>query len=381
MKRIVFVMNIPSPYRLHTFSALWSECKHQGVDLHVHFMARWHKERPLSWRNPQIDFPHTFWRDSGIKTYHWNPGLVRELLRNPPDWIHLGSPFDTFTCIVLALTVRKSILCAGCEGNTKTPGVMDGFKGWFKRYIFSKCKYVTVPGVDGARYIALHQMLTKNKMPEPLMLPNLVDETRFRPRTEWSPKEIMDARNDMGANSETRLCIIPARLEPVKGLLPFIKQLTSEMLAGWRIVILGQGSLKNQILNSLAQRHIQEHFIIMDYVPYDKMPLYYASADLLLLPSIYDPNPLSVPEALFSGLPIALTDQAGNVEEGVTANKNGWVLPVNDSEKYSSVLKKVFSSTKEDLAAKGKCSVEENAQFWSTEKSVRSYLDAVIGKC
>ena len=55
------------------------------------------------------------------------------------------------------------------------------------------------------------------------------------------------------------------------------------------------------------------------------MPKYYAASDLFLLPSIHDPNPLSVVEALHSGLAVAISDRCGNVEEGVMDGDNGFV--------------------------------------------------------
>lgn len=378
MKRLSFVMNIPSPYRLHTFRVMYAECQRRGIDFHVHFMARGHKERPASWLNPQIDFPHAYWRDWGYKTHHFNPGLILELLRNPPDWIHLGSPFDTFTCIALAFLSRRAILCAGCEGNTKTPGRMHGFLGWFKRLVFSRCPFVTVPGADGARYVALHQSFTKRRMPSPILLPNLVDETRFRPREQWPSTDVAACRQGLGVKDDERLCLIPARLSPVKGLVPFMELLSRTMLAQWKIVIMGQGELRDEILAKARERQVEDRVTILDYVKYDDMPRYYAAADLLLLPSIYDPNPLSLIEAVHSGLPIAASCQCGNIDEAVTDRRNGWVLPVGEKESFARKLAEVFSTDLARLQAMGRYSYEHNAQFWRSDLAIGKYLDEVV---
>ena len=364
--KLTFVMNIPSPYRLHTFNMLWAECKKRGHELHVHFMNAGHKDRPKSWLNPQIDFPHTIWKNYGPDQHEWNPGLVRELLKNPPDWIHLGSPYDTFTCIALACLAKKSVLCAGCEGNTKTPGKMTGFIGWFKRFIFAKCPYATVPGADGARYIGLHQALTKKQMPKTILLPNLVDETRFKP-----------SNLQLQLSTSTKKVIIPARLEPVKGLVPFIELLDKEMVEGWKIVIMGQGSLHDKIVALIKAKGLEDAIEILDYVPYEKMPSFYANADLLLLPSVYDPNPLSLIEAAHCGLPIAASDQCGNIEEAVSEGKNGIVLHVKDKVRFVEDLKRVFALTREQLTEMGKWSKEHNAKFWDSELPISKYLDEV----
>jgi len=378
MKKFEVFFNIPSPYRLHLLRALCKELKERGVEFEAHFMARGHANRPKAWLNPVIDFPHRYWSDWGLGEHHFNPGLVLHGIFHPADWTWNGSPYDTFTGILAALLGRCPNKIAGAEGNTKTPGIMTGFVGWFKHLIYSRCRYAAVPGSDAISFMAMHQSHTRMRMPQPVVIPNLVDETRFLPRAQW-PKETINARrNAMGAVSEgMKICLIPARLDEVKGLVPFLENLEADWLAGWRIVILGQGPLKQTLLDAAVRKGLADRVAVLDYVSYDEMPSYYAAADLLLLPSIYDPNPLSVPEALFSGLPIALSDQAGNVEEGVTEGRNGWRLPVKDPERYPRVLKEVFTASREVLARMGRCSLEENASFWRSEAAVKRYLDGL----
>ena len=363
MKSFVAVMNIPSPYRLHLLGELARQLKERGIEFHCHFMNRGHKDRPKSWLDPQIDFPHTYWRNFGPDQHELNPGLVLRMLFSRPDWMICGSSFDTFTGIGVQLFCGARVKIGWLEGNTKTPGRLDGFLGWFKRFVIGRCKFAAVPGSDAAKYIGLHQQRTRRKMPTPVYLPNLVDESRFVP--------------SVHPNGGERTCLIPARLEPVKGLVPFFELLTPEMLEGWKIKLMGQGPLKKDIETVLAKRGIADRVEIIDYVPYDEMPRHYARADLLLLPSIYDPNPLSVIEALHTGLAVAVTNQAGNVEEAVSEGENGWVLPVLDKEAFSAKLRIVFSTEKGRLAEMGRVSKEKNARFWDTKESIARFLDEI----
>ena len=366
MKKFVAVMNIPSPYRLHLFNVMAKQLEERGVEFHCHFMAKGHADRPKSWLNPKIDFPHTYWPDYGFGQHHFNPGLIWELVRRQPEYMIIGSSFDTATGTAIALLNSKSVKCVWAEGNTRTTGQMHGFKGWFKRLVYSWFEFALVPGSEGVKYIGLHQALTKRKMPTPDVLPNIVDETRFVPVP----------RNKI---KDTRTCLIPARLEPVKGLVPFFELLTPEMLTGWKIRLMGQGPLRAEIEEVLGQRGIKKFVEIVDYVPYDEMPQNYAAADLLLLPSVYDPNPLSAIEALHAGLPLALSNMAGNITEAVTEGVNGWSLPVMDRDAYLSKLKEVFSTPLATLQEMGKKSKLVNAQFWDSEKAVKSFLDVMIG--
>ena len=377
MKSFHVIQNIPSPYRLHLFAEMHRQLTDAGVDFHVHFMSdmsRGHDERPLSWRNPKMSFPHTYWPDYGISHHHFNPSLICFLRKITPDFLLVGCPFDTFTSLFAAWLCPARVRCTWSEGNTKTPGTMTGFKGWLKRAVFSKYGLIAVPGHDAAKYIALHQTYTKRKMPDPVMLPNLIDETRFKPRSAWNMGEIEDVRTSLGVGVGERLALTPARLEPVKGLLEYISLLNPEMLSGWRVAILGQGPLKEDLFRLVRERGIGKHLVVKDFVPYSEMPKYYAAADVFVLPSRHDPNPLSVVEALHSGLPVAVSEMAGNVDEAVTEGKNGWILPVKDSLSFEQVLNRVFSSSTELLCEMGKYSCCENAQFWDTKRCVTNFL-------
>lgn len=366
MKKFIAVMNIPSPYRLHLLGELSRQLTERGIDFHCHFMAKGHADRPKSWLNPKIDFPHTYWWDAGFGQHHFNPCLVLKLLFSCPDYLMCGSSFDTFTGILIQLFSPARVKLCWLEGNTKTPGKLDGFIGWFKRLVIGHCQWAPVPGSDAAKYIGLHQARTGRKMPTPVFLPNLVDERRF------------SGGDSKLATSGERLCLIPARLEPVKGLVPFLKALNAEWLNGWKIFILGQGSLKGEIVALIQERQLADVVSIVDYVPYEEMPSWYARADLVLLPSLYDPNPLTCVEALHAGKALAVSCMAGNVEEAVTEGRNGWVLPVDEADAFTEKLKVVFATSKERLSQMGRLSHDENAQFWNTETSLAKFLNTVI---
>ena len=371
-------MNIPSPYRVYLFEELARQLEAKGVAFTAHFMTHGHGERPKSWLNPEMHFVYRYWRDYGIMHRHFNPGLIVCSWLKKADVLLVGSPFDTFTGILAAFTARAKIKCTWVEGQTKTPGKMKGIIGWFKRLVLSRFKYVAVPGNDASQYIALHQSLTKMDMPKPVFLPNLIDEARFCPRAMCPKADVASCRGKIGAKDDERVCLIPARLDASKGLIPFFEALDSELIkAGWRILVMGQGELKERIFEIVKSKGIADCVFVFDYVPYEQMPIYYASADLFLLPSLHDPNPLSVPEALHSGLPIALSEQAGNVEEGVTEGRNGWRLPVNNTEAFKEKLKVVFSTPIEQLRKMGQFSLKENAQFWNTEKAIAIFIKAI----
>jgi len=377
MKRFEVIHRIPSPYRVHLFTEMWRQLTKIGIEFHVNFasdMSRGYDERPKSWRNPKMEFPYTYWRDYGWKHYQLNPGLIAHVRKLRPDWLWVGSPYDNFTSILATLFCPAQTRITYAEGNTKTPGILTGFVGWFKRYIYSKYSFVTVPGCDAVRYMSLHQSLTKRKLADPVILPNLIDESMFRPKAAWDCDEIESMRKLFGVRKDERFAVTPARLEECKGLREYISSLNPEMIRGWKIAILGQGRLKDELNTLIHVRGLGDKIKLYDFISYSDMPKLYASADLFILPSMRDPNPLSVVEALSSALPVAVSDQAGNVEEGVTEGRNGWRLPVLDKRRYVEKLQEIFATELSVLQQMGEVSYNENAQFWNTSKAVASFL-------
>ena len=380
MKRLDVVQNIPSPYRLHLFRELYRQLQAKGVEFHVHFMSdmsRGHEERPQSWHNPKIDFPHTYWKDYGYRFHHFNPGLIWYLLCHKVDRLLVGCVFDTFTGIATATLVRAKLKCGWTEGNTKTTGRMTGFVGWFKRFILARFQKIAVPGAEGARYVELHQSYTRLKMPSPVLLPNLIDETRFRPRSAFDQREIDALRSALGCTRGVKLCLIPARLEWYKGLIEFVKALPTDLLADWKILIMGSGTLKQDIEAVIEASELRDVILIKELIPYDEMPRYYAAADLFLLPSLMDRNPLSVVEALHAGLPVAVSSCAGNVDEAVADHENGWVLDVKNETVFARQLREVFSCREDQLRTMGAVSLRVQSQFWNSKRAIAAFIEAI----
>ena len=378
MSRFEAVLNIPSPYRIHLLRVLDAELRARGVHLHVHFMAKGHAERPASWRNPQIPFAHTYWPDYGPGSYHWNPGLVLNLMRSGPcDYLMTGTAWSTVTGIVLSLLCPRRTGILWAEGNTKTPGRLDGLLGWFKRLILRQYTFAAVPGSEGAAYIGLHQQRTHRKLPAAVMLPNLVDETQFRPRASWPQDDVQGIRSRFQVSANERLALSPARLEPAKGFLEFIQHIPPHSLERWKWLIVGEGSLKEEIEKVLRVRGLFDRVSIVSYVPYAQMPLLYAAADLFILPSTYDPNPLSVIEALHSGVPLLLSKQVGNFPEALVERETGWGFSPFVPAEIERACAAAFSSPSELLERYGHAAKQRAEVIWASTPAIRRFLDAI----
>ena len=382
MATFAIVHNIPSPYRLHLFAALERELHKRGHELIVHFFAQGHHDRPDSWQHPDISFPHRFWRDYGFSIknieLHFNPGLICHLFTTRPEYVLVGGPWDTPTGFFASILARSGVKIAWMEGNTITPGRITGLIGNYKRRILAQYNYIAVPGKEGAAFVKLLHSNQAMQHSDTLLFPNLVDEGLFKSAATYTLEQKNEFRKLLGVESEEKLAVWPARLIHVKGLVEFINNMSAELLENWKILVVGEGSLKDEITHVIQLKNLSERVIIMNYIEYEKMPQLYSSADLFVLASLYDPNPLSVVEAMHSGLPLLISNRVGNFPEALEENVNGWGFDPCNPDSVFMAAKQAFSATTEKLAEMGKQSINRAKIYWDTEKSISKFLDVVL---
>lgn len=102
----------------------------------------------------------------------------------------------------------------------------------------------------------------------------------------------------------------------------------------------------------------------------------YAAADLFVLPSLRDPSPLSAVEALAAGLPLLLSDKAGNVDEVLTPG-NGWRFSPERPIEMRSLLKSILRLTRSELAAMGEVSRSKYVDEFDSDAWVHCLGDAL----
>jgi glycosyltransferase involved in cell wall biosynthesis len=132
------------------------------------------------------------------------------------------------------------------------------------------------------------------------------------------------------------LALFVGRLEPEKGV--------QVLLDAWRRASLPDAALAFAGEGPLAARLEEPGVHALGRVPRDELPVLYAAADALVLPSIrtatfLEPWGLVVNEAMHQGTPIIASDAVGAVAGGlVREGRNGLVTPAGDSGALASRL-------------------------------------------
>ena len=211
-----------------------------------------------------------------------------------------------------------------------------------------------------------------------LPLPNLIDEELFGSRVSELRGDREALRKKIGALSSDFVMLWPARLhEETKGLLNFLRAVEGSLNSRVKILIAGEGPDRPVLESWLASSSISG-VTLLGWQPEERMLELYALADLFLLPSLRDPNPLSVIEALWAGIPVLISDRCGNYPEAVEEGVNGWVVDPAAEMQMRGVLDKILRLTPDELARAGAASARIARQRFSTDANVERFVDSVV---
>lgn len=198
---------------------------------------------------------------------------------------------------------------------------------------------------------------------------NGIDLERFEPRRARSPQPF------------TILSV--ARLVEKKGLHVLIEacRLLRERGAGFRCWIVGKGAERVR-LQALIQRHgLQGQVELLGAHTQAEIVACYRGADLFVLPCVVaadgnrDGLPVSLVEALASGLPVVSTPVTG-IPEVVHEGQNGLIVPSGDAPRLADAIELLLRDRPryEGLRANARASVENIFDLRETSRVLHGLL-------
>ena len=270
-----------------------------------------------------------------------NPEIAGKIQKEQPDFIVLGGSWaHPSTWILLSQKKRiKAPIYFWAESHHHNGLKRKQTRKWkevIKKKIYDKFDGFFVPGQFAEEAILKTQCKSASNC---LRLPNLVEGKKYSMAVE-KRKSKKNLRNKYGLKSEQIILFTPSRLVDLKGILEFIENGKDE-LSGTNItwVIAGMGPLESKVRDYALQNSIDIH--LCGFIGQNEIIDYLALADWFLLPSLSDPNPLSVIEALWAGIPLALSQYVGNHPETLKDGKNGFLFDTLSKESVCGLLRKI----------------------------------------
>ncbi|MCQ6963412.1 glycosyltransferase family 4 protein [Methanolobus chelungpuianus] len=162
------------------------------------------------------------------------------------------------------------------------------------------------------------------------------------------------------------------RLSEEKGILNLMQAIPDLIL--WnkkiRILIVGDGKLKNEIKSYLDEHQLNEYVNLIGWVHYNDLPNYLNLMKLLVLPSYSEGLPNVVLEAMACGTPV-LTTPIGATLDIVKHNSTGFIMEENSSKCIAENIINAFNYPNIEQIIKNASNFVENE--FSYENSVNVF--------
>ncbi|GAB1643003.1 hypothetical protein KRMM14A1259_34260 [Krasilnikovia sp. MM14-A1259] len=365
---LVWVTNIPTPYRNHRYRVFSRLLPAMGLTFEVAFMARTEPERHWQFTAEEMNYPHRFFRGAHPQirevSVHANPGLVSYVRRRKPDLLVLGG-YSAPTLVALALAPpRQSRVLLATESPAGAPFRRTGGPVVaVKRRVVGRCAGYIVPGPRSRSYL---EEIDPGVTGKPvLQLPNIVDQALYRDGVDRLRPQRDQLRAELGIAEQEVVWLIPARLHPIKGLDRFLPLFAG--MRDTRVMLAGDGPERRRLEEICRSSDVPATFL--GTADEQQLVRLYAIADVFALPSLQDASPLSAVEALAAGLPVLLSERAGNVDE-VVQPSNGWRYDPDRPDDMAPLVRSISAMPRSELAAMGRESLRVHTENFDSERWV-----------
>jgi glycosyltransferase involved in cell wall biosynthesis len=202
-------------------------------------------------------------------------------------------------------------------------------KQWLKSYLYRHL----IDGVFYSGIRAYQYCISMGFKPEVLWRTgNVVDNEHFRRLSDEARKsgKTLDIYKDIPSD----YFLYCGRLTPTKNIPFLLKAYENYLRGGGKkdLVIVGSGPLF-QDLQKQAEAIDSKRIHLLPWLSYDELPVIYAHASCLILPSLSEPWGLVVNEAMACGLPVIVSRKCGCSPELCWRGVNGYdIAPDNDTE-------------------------------------------------
>lgn len=332
--KVLFMANIPSPYRVQFFQELSAYC-----DLTVTYEKKQAADRNDKWK---ADISDKGYHEIYLKSVFeksdsaFCPEITKYIDKGLYDIFVVGM-YSTPTGMwaIRALKKRKIPFLMNCDG-----GFIAKKESFVKRTLKTKligsAAYWLSTGKAGDEYLKYYGAEEWN-----ICRYHFSSVMRAEVLPEIIPRNKKGKYREKLNMPETRIIISVGQLIYRKGydiLLKAAKDLPDE----WGIYIIG--GRPNEEYKTMLEELELEHVHFIDFKKKEELRDYYLAADCMVLPTREDIWGLVINEAMAFGLPVVTTDRCAAGLEMIRENGNGKIVPVGHARKLSEAIKEVICS-------------------------------------
>lgn len=379
MRKLTIITDVPTPYRIYTFNLLCDKLKIENIDFEVYFLGETAAYR--YWEIDKSTLKFKFYFEKGIKvvftrrSFYLNPKIILKLINTDIDNIILGGGWSQPSIILILVLskFKKWKTYFWLELNENAVHFNNFFMNFIRLKIINLANNFILPGESALKFLKKINYKPFNY----IFFPNLINETFYIREEKIDLVQFCESSEQ----KEKKIIFWPCRLnEHDKGVINFLGIIKENLILNKdqiKIVIAGEGPDRQIISSFIKKNHLENIVELKGFLNQDQIKKYYYTSHLFLLPSIIDPNPLSVVEALWSSLPIMISSNCGNSSESVVEGLNGWVLNLSDPESILDSWAMFVKSDSDKLKKMGKESIKIANKYFSSNIEIQNLINAL----
>lgn len=163
-----------------------------------------------------------------------------------------------------------------------------------------------------------------------------------------------------------------------KGLKDLVDAFEQLNVGSARLIIAGDGEHLNDLRTLVQKKGLENVVKVLGRVPHDEVISMLTSSDIFVLPSRrVEGFPMTIPEAMFAGLPVVGSDMGG-IPEGVEEGKTGFIFKSGDVKQLTDALRELVldSNLREKM---GQAALEKAQRAFTLDVMLNEY-EKVIKK-
>lgn len=344
---ILYITNLPSPYRVQYFNELAKFC-----NLKVVFERESASDRDERWKNnKQWLFDYIFLNGHKIKNDLSFSFRIKKYLNKQYDFIvfcNYSSPTEMIG--IKYCQKRKIPYCIEADGAFFTK---NRFKNRIKRNLLKKA-IICFSTCDNSDMYFSKLGVEKNRI--------------FRYRfTSLNKNEILERNNDnYQINNSKKTLLYVGQFIHRKGI-DILLRACVDLSNEYRLILVG-GKLNDELIK--MTKNLKCELIVEPFKTKEELEYYFKIADVFVLPTREDIWGLVVNEALSYGLPTITTSACNAGLELIKDGYNGFVITPNNVPELKKAISEIFKFT-----LKNNCF--ESIKDYTIENMVLDHLTAL----
>jgi glycosyltransferase involved in cell wall biosynthesis len=383
--RVLAVATHPVQYQAPLFRRMASR---SDVDLQVAYCSLRGAEAAQDPEFGQV----VKWDVPLLEDYSWvevpNRGSGRERffgLRNTGLWklvregkfdavlCHVSYRRATFWIAYFAARSSGAAFLFGTDATMLTPRDARSWKIKLKKLLWPKffglADQVIAPS-SGTRDLMLSLGISEERV---TLTPYTVDNDWWMQRSSHIDRE--SVRASWGGSTNDSVVLFCAKLQPWKRPLDLLRAFAKLNLANARLVFAGSGPLRAQLESEAAELGIASRVRFLGFVNQSQLPAVYGSADVMVLPSEYEPFAVVVNEAMCCGCPVIASDRVGAARDLVAPLNPELVFRCGDIDALVVALRKALADRARLHALSD--SALAHIQTWSPDRNIAATVEAI----